>query len=142
MDIVTQEQRSRMMSGIRSKDTKPERIVRSTLHRMGYRFRLHRRDLPGRPDMVLPRHQTVLFVHGCFWHRHPGCKFAYSPKTRTAFWENKFAQNVKRDRAAIRKLRRSGWRVIVIWECKTRDLMALTQHLRSRLEPGKDDKQA
>jgi len=141
MDIVTPEQRSHMMSGIRSKDTKPELIVRSVLHSLGYRFRLHRRDLPGSPDIVMPRHETVIFVHGCFWHRHTGCKFAYSPKSRMEFWEKKFEKNIERDRRVQRQLRQLGWRVIVVWECQTSDLAALSERLCSRLEPGKDDNQ-
>jgi DNA mismatch endonuclease (patch repair protein) len=96
------------MSRIRSTDTAPERAVRSILHRMGFRFRLHRRDLPGTPDVVLPRHRTVVFVHGCFWHRHPECRYAYEPKSRQEFWRAKFAANVTRDRRHIRDLRRLG----------------------------------
>jgi DNA mismatch endonuclease (patch repair protein) len=106
------------MSRIRSRDTVPELQVRSALHRAGYRFRLHRKDLPGRPDIVLPKHSTVVFVHGCFWHRHPGCRFAYLPKSRVAFWRKKFNDNVERDRRNRRDLRRRGWRVITIWECQ------------------------
>ena len=106
------------MSRIQSKNTKPELIVRSILHRMGYRFRLHRRDLPGSPDIVLPRYRTVIFVHGCFWHRHKGCKFAYIPKSRIDFWLKKFAENVARDKNHRRQLRQLGWKVIVLWECQ------------------------
>lgn len=87
------------------------------LHRLGYRFRLHDRSLPGRPDIVLKRHRAVVFVHGCFWHRHRGCKFAYTPKSNVVFWTTKFEGNVARDREAIRRLRRDGWRVLVVWEC-------------------------
>lgn len=105
------------MSRIRGRDTSPELIVRSWLHRAGLRFRLHTRDLPGSPDIVLPRWNTVVFVHGCFWHRHPGCPMAYTPKSRRRFWEAKFAENVERDRRTRLKLRRAGWRTFVVWEC-------------------------
>ena len=117
-DRLTPEHRSWNMSRIRNRDTAPEKIVRSLLHRMGYRFRLHRRDLPGSPDIVLPKYRTVIFVHGCFWHRHKGCKFAYMPKSRPEFWQNKFDTNVERDRRVKRELKKLGWRVIVIWECE------------------------
>lgn len=117
-DRISKEHRSWNMSQIRGKDTRPEIIVRSLLHRMGYRFRLHRKNLPGKPDIVLPKYKTVIFVHGCFWHRHRGCKFAYTPKSRKRFWENKFAANTKRDIDVRRQLRRLGWKTLVIWECE------------------------
>jgi DNA mismatch endonuclease, patch repair protein len=119
VDRLTPEHRSWNMSRIRGRDTQPERAVRSALHRAGYRFRLHRKDLPGRPDIVLPKHRTVVFVHGCFWHRHPGCRFAYTPKSRADFWAAKFLANVERDQRNRRDLRRLGWRVITVWECQT-----------------------
>lgn len=106
------------MSRIRSTNTKPELRVRSLLHRMGFRFRLHRKDLPGKPDIVLPRLKTVIFVHGCYWHRHPGCKFAYQPKSRVEFWTAKFVDNVERDTRNREALESLGWRVLVIWECE------------------------
>jgi DNA mismatch endonuclease (patch repair protein) len=106
------------MSRIRGRDTKPELAVRSVLHRLGYRFRLHVRYLPGRPDIVLPRHRTVVLVHGCFWHRHEGCRFCYMPKTRVDFWRRKFEGNVERDRVVRRELKKIGWRVMVVWECE------------------------
>lgn len=115
------------MSRIRGKDTTPEVAVRSALHRLGYRFRLHRRDLPGRPDIVLPKHGTVIFVHGCFWHRHARCRYAYTPKSRVEFWQRKFQQNVERDRRVQRELRRLGWKVIVVWECETANLLTLAE---------------
>lgn len=109
------------MSRIRGKDTKPEMVVRSLVHRMGYRFRLHVGDLPGKPDLVLPRHEKVIFVHGCYWHMHR-CRFGrVIPKTNTEFWQNKRQGNVDRDRRNLRKLRREGWSVLVLWECWTRD---------------------
>ena len=106
------------MSRIRNRDTEPERIVRSWLHKAGYRFRLHRRDLPGTPDIVLPKHRIAIFVHGCFWHRHPGCRFAYTPKSRVEFWEKKFKENVERDQRKQKTLEDAGWRVVVVWECE------------------------
>ena len=111
------EQRSRNMSAIKSKNTKPEIAVRRLLHSMGYRFRLHRKDLPGSPDIVLPKYKTVIFVHGCFWHRHENCKYATTPKTRPAFWESKFNENIRRDRTNQNNLIKLGWKVLVIWEC-------------------------
>ena len=107
-----------MMAAIRGKDTKPEVIVRSFLHRLGFRFRLHGRDLPGRPDIVLPKYRTVVEVRGCFWHRHEGCPFAYTPKSNREFWESKLNGNRERDRRNLRDLARLGWRVIEVWECE------------------------
>ncbi len=113
-----------MMSGIRGKDTKPEIVVRSFLHRSGLRFRLHAK-LPGKPDLIFPRYRIALFVHGCFWHRHRDCGRAAIPKTRTGWWEAKFERNVARDRRNSRALRRLGWRVLTIWECETEDVSKL-----------------
>jgi len=132
-DRLTVRERSWNMSRIRSKDTKPEIAVRSLLHRMGYRFRLHRRDLPGKPDIVLPKHRTVVLVHGCFWHRHKGCKYAYIPRSRVDFWEKKFAENVERDNRNRKDLRREGWKVIVVWECQLRDPNRLVMRLASEI---------
>lgn len=119
-DVVDSQTRSRMMSNIHSRDTKPELLVRKYLHACGFRFRLNVRSLPGTPDLVLTKWHTVIFVHGCFWHRHPGCSFAYTPKSRHAFWLEKFEKNVARDAAAIKALEEAGWRVIVVWECSLR----------------------
>lgn len=130
MDTVTPDVRSRMMAAIRGRDTKPEIRVRSLVHRLGYRFRLHRRDLPGSPDVVLPRLRICLFVHGCFWHRHPGCRAATTPKTRAAFWAEKFETNVARDARNEARLREMGWTIIIVWECETRDLAALRERLK------------
>ena len=116
------DQRSRNMAAIKSKNTKPEIAVRKLLHSMGYRFRLHRKDLPGSPDIVLPKYKTVIFVHGCFWHRHENCKYASNPKTRKEFWENKFKANVKRDLEIQGKIKNIGWQSLVIWECDTRNI--------------------
>lgn len=120
VDIVDVETRSRMMSGIRGKNTKPELIVRKYLHACGYRFRLHRKDLPGKPDLVLPKYNLAIFVHGCFWHRHSGCFYATSPSTRSEFWEKKLGGNVLRDELHVMQLRAIGWRVLIIWECGLR----------------------
>ncbi len=106
------------MSRIRSGNTKPELIVRGLLHRMGFRFRVHRRDLPGKPDIVLPKYKTVIFVHGCFWHRHERCKKATMPATNREFWQDKFNANVARDQRNRDALRRAGWKVVVAWECR------------------------
>jgi len=118
VDIVDRATRSRMMAGIRGTNTVPELAVRRFLHRSGFRFRLHGRQLPGRPDVVLPKYRAAVFVHGCFWHRHPGCRFATTPATRRAFWQGKFRENVERDRRQQRALRSAGWRVFVVWECE------------------------
>lgn len=121
--------RSRNMAAIRGKDTAPELAVRRILHAMGLRFRLHRRDLPGRPDIVLPKHRTVVFVHGCFWHRHEDCRYTTTPKTRQEFWQSKFAANIERDRRNRTDLLQLGWRVIVIWECELRQPSDLKERL-------------
>jgi DNA mismatch endonuclease (patch repair protein) len=133
MDIVSKQKRSEMMSLVRGKDTWPELAVRKAAHAIGLRFRLHRRDLPGTPDLVFPRLHAALFVHGCFWHRHPGCRFAATPKSRPKFWREKFETNVERDRCATERLAQMGWRVVVIWECETRGPEALKELLRIRL---------
>lgn len=117
------------MARIKGKNTKPELTVRRALHSLGYRFRLHRGDLPGRPDIVLPRHKTAIFIHGCFWHRHPGCSKASTPKTRTDFWRAKFETNVDRDRRNIQALRDAGWQVLIAWECETREIKTLSARL-------------
>lgn len=123
--------RSAQMARIRSRNTKPEIAVRKTLHALGYRFRLHRRDLPGKPDVVLPRHKLVIFVHGCFWHQHEDCQLASKPKTRQDYWAPKLAGNVARDKAAQESLKSSGWRVAVIWECDTRRPETLLRRIES-----------
>ena len=132
-DIYEPRKRSEIMSRIRGGGTKPEIIVRRIAHRLGFRFRLHRKDLPGRPDMVFPRHRAVIMVHGCFWHRHPGCKHASTPKTRESFWKNKLEDNVARDRRNETALRELGWRVMVIWECETRDSETVADRIESFL---------
>jgi DNA mismatch endonuclease (patch repair protein) len=141
-DHLTRERRSWNMSRIRSGDTKPERIVRSMLHAMGYRFRLQGRvsrrlhpkgRLPGRPDIVLARHRTAVFVHGCFWHRHKDCKYATTPKTRTDWWKAKFQRNVERDAQTRDELEALGWHVIVVWECELRQPDALAERLEQTI---------
>lgn len=117
-DVVDKATRSRMMSGIRAKDTLPELRVRSCLHRAGFRFRLQRRDLPGKPDLVLPKYHAAVFVNGCFWHQHAGCQFAKLPKTNEKFWLKKLSRNVERDKQVRARLRRSGWHAFTIWECE------------------------
>ena len=109
------------MAGIRGRDTAPELVVRRISHRMGLRFRLHRKDLPGCPDLVFPKHNVAVFVHGCFWHQHEGCAIAHIPKSRTAYWTKKFEGNVARDKRNEDALRAAGWRILVIWECETGD---------------------
>ena len=128
-DVMTPSQRSRCMSRIRGVDTKPEMVVRSMAHRMGYRFRLHRRDLPGRPDLVFPRTRKIVFVHGCFWHMHVCHAGRVKPKTNAEFWQTKRSGNVARDCVSIRLLRQSGWRVLIVWECETRKPEQLKRRL-------------
>lgn len=125
------------MRRIRSADTKPEIAVRSLLHRLGYRFRLHRKDLPGKPDIVLPRYRTVVLVHGCFWHRHPGCRLTTNPGTRTEFWNSKFKANVRRDSLVREQLENMGWKVLVVWQCELTDLDAVARKLEIELHGDK-----
>lgn len=132
-DSLSKAKRSWNMSRVRSKDTKPELLVRSLLHRSGYRFRLHKAGLPGKPDIVLTKHKTVIFVHGCFWHRHSGCSDATTPKTRTAFWEKKFEENVARDKRTAIALRDLDWNVITVWECELKNAEKLLKRLRREI---------
>ncbi len=118
IDILTREKRSWNMSQIKGKDTKPEVLLRSFIHRSGLRFRLHDNKLPSKPDIVLPRYKTAIFVNGCFWHRHESCKYAYMPKSRIEFWESKFSRTVQRDAEKSRKLMELGWHVFIAWECE------------------------
>lgn len=112
------------MAAVKSKNTKPEMQVRKILHSLGYRFRLHRKDLPGKPDIVLPKFKTVIFINGCFWHQHVGCKHASIPQTNTEFWEKKLSNNVERDRKNYQALFDMGWKVLVIWECEVKKLIS------------------
>jgi len=122
------------MSCVRGRDTGPERLVRSLLHRMGYRFRLQAKHLPGKPDLVLPRHRIAVFVHGCFWHQHSGCRKAARPTTRTEFWNKKLDGNMERDLRNRRLLVDLGWNVLVVWECETRDREQLAAKLKHAIE--------
>ena len=133
MDIISKERRSWNMSRIRSKDTNPEKIIRSLLHRMGYRFRLHVKNLPGKPDIVLPKYKTIIFVHGCFWHRHPKCKYAYTPKSRIEFWEKKFADNIARFKIVKKELKHLKWNVLIIWECEIKSNADIVSKLKLSL---------
>src|ERR1035438_961112 len=133
-DRLSRGHRSWNMSQIRGKDTIPEKAVRSLLHRMGYRFRLHGRKLPGRPDIVLARYKTVVFVHGCFWHQHGKCKYCRLPKSNRRYWVNKLVGNHRRDDVNRRALRKLGWRVVVVWECETEELRLLTKKMNMLAE--------
>lgn len=137
MDRITSEQRSRLMARVRAKNTAPEVNVRKTAHAMGLRFRIHRRDLKGTPDLVFPKHKVAMFVHGCFWHQHPSCKRATAPQTRREFWEAKLAGNVKRDKEVVQQLVSEGWRVEIIWECETKDAAELTRRISKVFAEGR-----
>jgi len=133
VDTFSPEKRSNIMRLVRSKNTTPEMTVRSLLHGLGFRFRLHRKDLPGNPDIVLPKYSAVVFVHGCFWHRHKACPQASMPATNQGYWIPKFKRTVERDWKNQRELRRLGWKVIVLWECELRELNRLTKRLTSAI---------
>ncbi len=135
-DKMSPEARSALMSRVRSKDTKPEHVVRRLLHGMGYRFRIHQRLLPGTPDIVLRRHRTAIFVHGCFWHGHEGCRRARLPETRRDFWEAKISRNITRDSEATVELEKLGFRVLVLWECELKNAELLRSVLRRHFEDG------
>lgn len=137
-DITTPQTRSRMMASIKGRNTAPELVVRRFLHAEGFRFRLHRRDLPGTPDIVLPRYHAAVFVHGCFWHRHEGCRYTTTPATHPEFWQQKFQANRARDQRDLSALVSEGWKVVIIWECATkhhreRNLLELARVLRGDL---------
>lgn len=133
MDIVSREKRSQMMAGIKSKNTRPEKTIRSLLHGLGFRFRVQRKDLPGKPDIVLPKYKTVIFIHGCFWHQHSGCKYAYMPKSNAEFWAKKLDGNVIRDSGIQKKLAAMGWRIIVIWECEVKLMVGHPERMREMI---------
>ena len=130
MDTIPSTARSALMGRIRSKDTQPELVVRSLVHRLGYRFRLHRKDLPGRPDIVLPRHRKIILIHGCFWHGH-SCRLASKPKTNEGYWTNKISGNRARDARNLTTLLEDGWSVLELWECEVRRYEGLEEKLRS-----------
>jgi len=140
VDIWGKDKRSAVMARIRGRDTKPELIVRSLLHRAGVRFSLRRKDWPGKPDSVRPKYKAVIFVHGCFWHRHKGCKVATMPKTRQDFWQAKFEANVARDKRNQRDLKKAGWKVLVLWECEIlRDPFAVVGDVLKVIRPDTAD---
>lgn len=132
-DQLSSQRRSWNMSRIKSRDTVPELAVRKVLYRMGYRYRLHSPTIPGKPDIVLKRYRAVIFVHGCFWHRHPGCKFAYTPKSRVEFWTKKFEANVYRDEIVKKQLSDLGWKYLIIWECATKSTETIEYLMRGFL---------
>lgn len=134
MDTLTQAERSARMALVRAKNTKPELLVRRLVHGMGYRYRLHRRDLPGTPDLVFPSRSKVIFIHGCFWHRHADCALARLPKSRGEFWLPKLTANAERDARNVRALRRLGWSVLTIWECQLGETAKLTNRIRRFLD--------
>lgn len=133
MDRVAKEIRSKIMGSVRSKGTGPEMVVRSAAHRLGLRFRLHRTDLPGKPDLVFPKCKTVVFVNGCFWHQHLGCPKASIPKSNVDFWRNKFSRNIARDQCNYSKLEELGWSVVVVWQCEVKTIEDAKNILRQRL---------
>ncbi|KIX14534.1 very short patch repair endonuclease [Dethiosulfatarculus sandiegensis] len=133
-DNLTQKQRKLTMQRVKSKDTSPEMKVRRLIHGMGYRYRLHCKELPGKPDLVFPRLKKIIFVHGCFWHRHNGCKYAKIPQTNQDYWLPKLAGNETRDLTNQKKLCDLGWSVLIVWECQTKDTASLTEILREFLE--------
>lgn len=133
-DVFTQRKRSDIMSRIKGTNTKPEILTRKLVYSLGYRYRLHSNLLPGKPDIVLPAHQKIIFVHGCFWHGHLNCRRASLPSTNVRFWQQKIAGNKLRDSAVRRKLRRSGWKVLVVWQCQTKDVQKLRTRLAAFLE--------
>lgn len=140
MDKLDAQRRSENMRRIRSKNTKPEVLLRSLLHQAGYRFRIHRKDLPGKPDIVFPSRRKVIFVHGCFWHQHSGCREGRLPGTRQDYWQPKLERNVQRDADAIEKLRELGWQVLTVWECELSTDSVLNQ-LQAFLETGQEREQ-
>lgn len=138
-DIVDTDTRSKMMSRIRGKDTGPEVAVRKFLFSRGFRFRLHDKKLPGRPDIVLRKYRSVVLVHGCFWHQHPGCKYAYKPKSNKTFWRRKLRSNIRRDKEIQQHLKIMGWRVFVVWECKQSEtaLNRLAKNIKNRFQKSR-----
>ncbi len=129
MDVVNKQTRSKMMSNIKSKNTKPELTIRSLLHQKGFRFRIHDKNLPGKPDIVLKKYNAVIFIHGCYWHRHENCKLASTPRQNVEFWNKKFSDNMRRDSEVFYQLKLLGWRTAVIWECSIRDKKNLPDYV-------------
>ena len=143
IDVVDKITRSRMMAGIRGKDTKPELSLRRALHRLGLRYRLHPVGLPGRPDILLPRHHAAIQVHGCFWHRHEHCAFCTTPASNMRFWKSKFGETVKRDKRNLEALRKLGWKVAIVWECSVKDegAEAVARRIAAWLQSGRSFKE-
>src|ERR1700687_6114979 len=137
VDRLTADRRSALMYRVRSRNTGPEIAVRKISHRLGYRFRLHAKNLPGKPDLVFPKLKSVIFVHGCFWHRHVNCRKASTPKTRIVFWKSKFKRNVERDALTKRALKKMGWRVLTIWECQIKRKVSLEARISKFLSAAK-----
>ncbi len=133
-DVFTPAKRSAIMARIKGQNTKPEILIRKLVHSLGYRFRLHQNTIPGKPDLVLPRHEKIIFVHGCFWHGHAGCSRAGLPSTNTEFWKKKILTNRNRDARVRGELHRSGWQVLVIWQCQTKKIESLTKRLKRFLK--------
>lgn len=133
VDHISPARRSQNMRAVKAKNTSPEKRVRSVAHSLGLRFRLHRSDLPGSPDLLFPRRRTALFVHGCFWHRHEACPKATTPKTNTDYWNRKFKRNVERDRENEKKLEEYGWKVLIIWECETKTRESIEAFLTDKI---------
>jgi DNA mismatch endonuclease (patch repair protein) len=133
MDTVDPKKRSEIMSHIRGKNTKPELLIRSLLHRSGFRFRIHRRDLPGCPDIVLPKYKTIIFVHGCFWHQHPGCRKATIPETNKDFWTEKLTKNTTRDFLICNELKKQGWKTIIVWQCELKKILEVPDILLKQI---------
>ncbi len=138
MDVFSREKRSQIMSRVSSKNTKPELVVRSLLHNMGYRFRLHRNDLPGKPDITLPKYKKIIFVHGCFWHGHIDCPRAKRPTTNKKFWNEKLNKNIERDKITVNNLKQLGWDVLTVWTCEVKDTEKLRNKLLSFIEGHKE----
>src|SRR5215211_6762502 len=132
-DVFTPEERSRIMAKVKGANTTPEKTVRSLIHRMGYRFRLHVKELPGKPDIVLPRHKKIILIHGCFWHQHEGCSQAARPTSNTDYWNNKLDRNMIRDNGNMQRLEYLGWNVLVLWECEIKNQDLLLERLTSFL---------
>lgn len=139
MDVFSREKRSQIMSRVSGRNTKPEIAVRSLLHNMGYRFRLHRKDLPGKPDITLPKYKKVIFVHGCFWHGHADCPRSKRPTTNQDFWREKLDKNIERDKSAVKALKQLGWEVMTVWSCEVNDTNKLITKLLSFLESSEEN---
>lgn len=139
MDVFSREKRSQIMSRVSGRNTKPEIAVRSLLHNMGYRFRLHRKDLPGKPDITLPKYKKVIFVHGCFWHGHADCPRSKRPTTNQEFWREKLDKNIERDKSAVKALKQLGWEVMTVWSCEVNDTNKLIIKLFSFLESPEEN---